>query len=245
LQPTEQVRVLPTADAVAAAAADELLAALRSTPATRAFALAVSGGETPRRLFRLLARSPYPEAMRERVHFFWVDERLVPPESDESNYGTAARLFLAPAGVPAAHVHRVRTEVGSAEDVAADYEAELRRHFATIEGGAVNGVPRFDAVLLGIGADGHTASLFPGSRALHEHRRWVTAVDSATPARVTLTYPVLNNAARVLFMVTGRSKQEILRRVLDRSRAAQYPAQRIRPTNGVLLWLVDSDAHGS
>jgi 6-phosphogluconolactonase len=235
------VRVLPDPERLAAAAAEEFVrAALAATGERGRFAVAVSGGSTPLRLFRLLARRghltppgplPWPA-----IHWFWVDERAVPAEDPQSNYG-AWRAALAGAPVGEARIHRVAGEL-AAEDAAERYDSELRAWF-----GHALSWPRFDLVLLGMGNDGHTASLFPGSEALAEAERWAVAprIHPPGPARVTLTLPAINAARRVVFLVSGDEKAETLRRVLDEP-AAGLPAQAVRPADGELTWLVDAAA---
>jgi 6-phosphogluconolactonase len=235
------VRVLPDPERLAAAAAEEFVrAALEATGERGRFAVAVSGGSTPLRLFRLLARrghltppGPLPWGA---IHWFWVDERAVPAEDPQSNYG-AWRSAVAGAPIGEARIHRIAGEL-RAEDAAARYETELRSWF-----GDGRSWPRFDLLLLGMGNDGHTASLFPGSEALTEAKRCVVAprVHPPGPERVTLTLPVINAARRVVFLVSGEAKAETLRRVLDEPTAG-LPAQAVRPRDGALLWLVDSAA---
>jgi 6-phosphogluconolactonase len=236
------LRILADPEEVAREAASELArrAGQRAERGGR-FALALSGGSTPRRLFRLLA-SP---AWRDRlpwasIHLFWGDERAVPPDHPESNYGTARKELLERVPIPAGNVHPVIVQVGAAE-AARRYEEELRVLMAPPPGRP----PRFDLVLLGLGADGHTASLFPASCALEQRRRWVVApwVEQVAGHRITLTLPVLNAAAAVAFLVTGSGKAEALARVLTgEGSVEEAPARGVRPTDGELLWLVDQAA---
>jgi 6-phosphogluconolactonase len=242
---TEPVlRVLPDADRLAAAAAEVFVgAALAATRERGRFAVAISGGSTPLRLYRLLARrghltppGPLPWGS---IHWFWVDERCVPPDDPRSNHGNW-REAMAGAQLPAANVHRIPAELGAAE-AAGRYDHTLRQWFATAA------APRFDLVLLGMGADGHTASLFPGSEALTESERWVAAprVYPSGPARVTLTLPALNAAACVVFLVSGAEKSATLRRVLRGPLdPGALPAQAIRPADGELSWFADQAAAG-
>ncbi len=206
------------------------------------FAVALSGGSTPRGLYRLLAAAPWRDRIDwGRCHFFWGDERLVPPDHPDSNFRLAREALLAPLSIPPDRIHRVPVEVGSPETVALAYEGELRRFFAPepmLEG------PRFDLVLLGLGSDGHTASLFPGKSALEESRRWVVATPPGRlppPVdRVTLTLPALNAARAVAFLVAGADKAPTLRRVLAGD--PDLPAARVRPARGSLHWFVDRAA---
>ena len=206
------------------------------------FSVALSGGSTPKRLYALLAGAPYRDQVPwEGIHFFWGDERTVPPQHPESNFGAADAALLSRLELPSENIHRIRGEMSDAAEAAADYEAELRRFFDLSEGE----FPRFDLVLLGMGADGHTASLFPGSDALEEKRRLVVApwVEKLKTRRVTLTLPVLNNAACVLFLVAGGEKAETLRRALEApGERPPYPALLIRPADGELVWYIDEAA---
>lgn len=241
LRPRPTVTILPDAPAVAREAAGQLRRRLAKAPADRPFTVVLSGGSTPRLLFRELAASlPDPARAWSRVHWFWGDERPVPPDHPDSNFHLAREEWLAKLAPPPDHVHRILAELG-AEEAAALYEAELVSFFGLAPGEA----PRFDFVFLGLGADGHTASLFPGSEALAETSRLVAApwVEALGERRVTLTYPVLNAARAVLFLVTGRDKAATLARVLDGPyRPDLLPAQGVRPTDGGMLWLVDEDA---
>ena len=209
-----------------------------------ACSVALAGGSTPRGLYRLLADRNEPFYARlpwDRIHFFFGDERQVPPDHEASNYRMARDAMLAAAAVPPDHVHRIRGETEDAATAAADYEQELRRHF----GSGSAGLPRFDLVLLGMGADGHTASLFPGGPALSETRRWAVAVRRPEDAvdRVTLTPPVLNNAAHVMFLVAGAAKAAAVRRAIEGDEPPEaLPSRAIRPLHGTLHWLLDREA---
>jgi len=199
----------------------------------------LSGGSTPEQLYALLAS---PEQARRidwaRVAFFFGDERCVPPDDPQSNYRMARASLLAPLGVRADQVHRMRGELG-AEAAAEDYRAELAR----CPGPGANGLPVFDLVLLGLGGDGHTASLFPGTAALDERTRWVVGnhPDGLVP-RVTLTYPVLDAARRVLFLVSGADKARAVHDVLHGTSPVVLPAARVRPHSGDAEWLLDATA---
>lgn len=220
------------------------------------FSVALSGGSTPKGLYSLLAtdaefRSKIPW---EKTHFFWGDERYVPPGDAQSNYRMAMEAMLSKVPVPEGNIHRIRTELGEPEEVARAYEAEIRDFFQmgrasvpTSRVGAVSKWPRFDLILLGLGPDGHTASLFPGTRALHEKARLVVAnwVEKFQDWRITLTLPVLNHAKSVLFLVSGADKAEMVQRVLASSDADVLPAQMVQPGSGQLTWLLDQAAAGS
>ena len=203
------------------------------------FTWALSGGSTPRGLYRLLASDPYRERLPWLgVHFFWSDERHVPPDHPESNFRMAREAMLDHVPAPPGNVHRIRAEEPDAERAALLYEEELRSFFALSPGEW----PRFDLVLLGLGKDGHTASLFPGSAAVRERERLVVApwVEALQAFRITLTPPVLSHARRALFMVSGAEKAAALRGVLEGERDPDcYPAQAVE---GNRLWLVDRAA---
>ena len=215
----------------------------RKALAAKPFAIALSGGSTPRGLHALLANDP---AVRDRLpwrymHFFWGDERHVPPDHRRSNYRMAHDTLLSLAPVSAENIHRVQSEEPDAALAAGKYEQELRTFF-DLEAGEL---PRFDCILLGMGPDGHTASLFPGTEALHETKRLVVAnwVEKFKTYRITLTVPVLNRADLVVFLVSGAEKAEALKAVLQGDyRPELFPAQLIRPGSGKLLWIVDKAA---
>jgi 6-phosphogluconolactonase len=237
--PHQQVSVFPDIDSLSHAAA-ELFASL-SRAAIRShgrFAAALSGGSTPRRFYSLLGSLPYRANIDwKRVHIFWADERCVAPSHEESNYKLAADTFLLKAAVPVENIHRIRGEEGP-EVAAAGYQEELHGFFIGSQ------KPVFDLVILGAGVDGHTASLFPGSALLQERTRDVVPVYRKRPAvdRVSLTLPVLNRAANVLFLAAGRDKADIVYEVLKSDNQWQYPAGLARPFNGVLSWFLDEAA---
>jgi len=217
-------------------AREVVLEQARSAIAERgAFRIALAGGSTPRALYRMLAAS---EAEFARWHVYFGDERAVPPEHDESNYRMAREAWLGAGLVPEMQVHRMRGELG-AGSAAAQYERELVESFGSRE------VPRFDLVLLGMGADGHTASLFPGTTALVETRLFVasTWVEKLSANRITLTLRTLNAARHALFLVAGADKAPALREVLHAHEdGPRLPAALVRPWEGELTWLVDSAA---
>lgn len=238
--------MLPDPQAVFRTAAEEVSAAALAAVAQRdRFVMALSGGHTPRGLYTLLAgdaafRAAIPW---DRTHVFWGDERHVPPDHPDSNYRMAREALLDRVPLPGANVHRVRAEDGDAGRAAARYERELRGFFG-LEGAQR---PQFDFVLLGLGPDGHTASLFPGTSALEETTRLVVAthVPALGTDRITLTLPVLNHAACVTFLVVGADKAPVVHAVLEgKPRDVLLPAQRVRPA-GRLLWLLDSAAAGT
>ena len=242
------VRALPDTAAVQRAAAEEFVARTEAAARTRGVAcIALSGGSTPRGLHTLLADPAAPFRARvpwERMHVFWGDERCVPPDHPDSNYRMARDTLLAHVPIPPAHVHRMAGEDPDPARAAERYGRELREVFES-HGRLDAGWPRFDVVILGMGADGHTASLFPGTDAVHETARPVAAVWVAKLGayRITLTPPVLNRADAVLFLVTGPDKAETLAAVLEGpSQPDVFPSQIVQPTAGALVWLIDAAA---
>jgi 6-phosphogluconolactonase len=239
------IRILPDAGTLARAVAD--LVAARSADAIGArgrFTLALAGGETPRSAYTLLAAGTYTGSVDwTRVHLLWGDERCVPPDHPRSNYRMARLALLTRVPVPPQQVHRIRGE-DEPHAAAAAYETLLRDLLGS---SGANGPPERgpDLVLLGIGPDGHTASLFPGLRAVRERVRWVVAERGGPGAlwRVTLTPVVLNAAREVAFIVSGAGKAGALREVLEGPLAPdRLPAQAVRPASGRVTWLVDSAA---
>jgi 6-phosphogluconolactonase len=204
--------------------------------------IALSGGATPRGMHRLLGQSPYADEIPwERLHLFWSDERLVPYAHPDSNYGAARRDFLDALGRRPAGVHAIAVR-GEPQGLARRYEATLREF---LDAAAGEPAPGFDLVFLGVGSDGHTASLFPGSAALREPERWTAAVKGGRPDlwRVTLTPAVLNRARRIVVLAAGESKADVVGRALGgASAAAGLPVQDIRPAAGRLVWLLDRPA---
>ncbi|GFO59521.1 6-phosphogluconolactonase [Geomonas silvestris] len=202
------------------------------------FAALLSGGETPQECFELLGREPLRSSVPwDAVHLFWGDERWVPVSDPRSNQGMARRAFIDQVPLSEEQVHGIPF-ADSPRESAARYDRELRGFF---DGEA----PRFDLVFLGLGPDGHTASLFPGNAALNERNRWACEVYRSERElyRVTVTAELINQAALVAFLVAGREKAEILARVLEGERELdELPAQLVRPVQGKLLWLVDREA---
>jgi 6-phosphogluconolactonase len=203
--------------------------------------VALSGGSTPRVLYELLAdpAAPFRDQIAwDETHFFFTDERHVPPDHPQSNYRMVNEALFSRVPAPAQNVHRIAGERSVADEAAHQYESDLRLAFGTR-------IPAFDVILLGLGEDGHTASLFPHSPALNETDRLVVApyVEKLNAYRITLTLPVLNNGKATMFLVTGASKAEILREVIYTDKKTDlYPAQAISPTNGAVSWLVDKAA---
>jgi 6-phosphogluconolactonase len=233
------IRVLPDPTALAEAAARHVVEqSLAAITARGRFSIALSGGSTPRDLHVRLANPPLVDQVDwSRVHVFFGDERCVPPEDERSNYRMAWETLLSKVPIPADHIHRMRGEVPP-EIAAQDYERELREFFG-------DEPPSIDLILLGMGDNGHTASLFPGLTAVHEQQRWVVSeyVAEVGMWRLTLTPVVLNLAREVLFLVAGAAKAAMLRRVLQGPYAPdELPAQVVRPRLGEVFWLVDAAA---
>jgi len=214
------------------------------------FLLLLAGGSTPQPLYQRMAQPPYREDVPwSQTHVFWGDERMVPSDDPQNNYGQARELLLSHVPVPAEQVHPIHGEL-EPEEAAAAYSKTLARWTTRTEERLAEGQPawpRFDLVLLGLGRDGHTASLFPGSAANEEKQRPAKAVHveyGDRPAdRVTLTPPVFNSARQILFLVTGEEKAGALASVLEgKNDPTRWPAQRIRPQNGRVSWLVDRAA---
>ncbi len=203
------------------------------------FTVALSGGSTPRSLYTLLAtKASLPW---DKIYFFFGDERHVPPDNPESNYRMAKESLLSKVPIPAENIFRVPAENPDAKQAAEAYQQTLRRFFDPAPGS----FPRFDLVLLGMGPDGHTASLFPGTKALQENSCWVVSnwVEKFKTDRLTLTLPVLNNAAVVMFLVSGQDKAGVLKEVLEDSHPGElFPSKLIQPLNGELIWMVDRAA---
>jgi 6-phosphogluconolactonase len=202
------------------------------------FAICLSGGSTPRRLYQLLAEEPYRAILPwERVHWFWGDERFVPWDHPDSNYGMAHAAMLGHAPAPPENIHGIPT-TGTPEEAARDYERMLKSYYGA---GVLNpGRPLFDIQILGLGPDGHTASLFPGTKVLEERQRWaVEVVGVKSEARITLTYPPLESSRHAAFLVAGAEKRAVLTRALAGD--PELPAARLRPV-GELIWFADEAA---
>jgi 6-phosphogluconolactonase len=239
---SEEIRTLTTPQELFAAAAEEVVRAANEAVAERGrFTIALSGGSTPKNLYNLLATNARTALPWDRMFFFFGDERHVPPTDPDSNYRMANETMLSKVPAPAGNVFRVKTENPDAAAAAEDYEQTLRKFFSLQAGQ----FPRFDLILLGMGPDGHTASLFPGTAALQEKSRIVVAnwVDKMKAFRITLTLPALNAAREVAFVVGGTDKAPALHAVLESDAPGeQYPAKLVRPTDGKLIWLIDRAA---
>lgn len=204
------------------------------------FTISLSGGSTPKSIYRLLASEKYRDKMPwHKIHLFWGDERCVPPDHPDSNYSMARETLLSAIDIPKENVHPMRGKLG--EEAAEEYERRLREIFG-IDGPAL---PCFDLMLLGMGDDGHTASLFPGTPALAEEKAWATKVfaERLKSMRITLSPPVINNAADILLLVSGDKKAPALKEVLEGPfNPSLYPAQILRRAQGNVTWLIDEAA---
>jgi 6-phosphogluconolactonase len=203
--------------------------------ARRPETVALSGGSTPKRMFQILAEQFFDKVTWSGIQFFWSDERHVPPDHPESNYRMANEALLSHVPVSVSNVYRIRGENPNAADAARDYER-------TVVEVTKQTVPRFDLIFLGLGTDGHTASIFPGSQVLHETQRLVAApyVEKFKSYRITMTLPLINNGASVVFLVSGAEKAEIVKEVFEGEN--KYPAQAVTPVQGELIWMLDKAA---
>jgi 6-phosphogluconolactonase len=222
------VEIFENSEELARAAAEYFVA---QNPET----VALSGGSTPKLMFQILAEQFRDEVTWSRMHFFWSDERHVPPDHPESNYRMANEALLSHVPVVAENVHRVHSENPNAAAAASEYEQ-------TIRDVTKQSLPRLDLIFLGLGTDGHTASIFPGSEVLNESKRLVAApyVEKFKSYRITMTLPLLNNGAAVVFLVSGAEKAEIVKEVFEGGN--KYPAQAVKPTEGELIWMLDEEA---
>jgi 6-phosphogluconolactonase len=237
-----EVRRLTTPQDLFHAAAEEVARAANESVRERGrFVIALSGGSTPKSLYTLLATNARAALPWAQMFFFWSDERHVPPTDPESNYRMAEEALLSKVPLPEGNVFRVPAENPDAEEAALAYERTLRQFFPLRAGE----LPRFDLILLGLGPDGHTASLFPGTAALQEKSRLVVAnwVEKFKTYRITFTLPVLNAARSVAFLVSGSDKASALHEVLEGDAPGEkYPAKLVRPAEGKLIWFVDRAA---
>ncbi|HEU4931877.1 MAG TPA: 6-phosphogluconolactonase [Pyrinomonadaceae bacterium] len=233
------IKIFPDSQDLARAGAEHFVTrSLEAVEQRGTFTVALSGGSTPKLLFELLAdpNEPYRnQTPWANIHFFWSDERHVPPDHAESNYRMAYEAMLSRVPVTKNNVHRVPGENPNAAEAASQYEQTL---IETTQ----QSLPQLDLILLGLGPDGHTASIFPGSEVLHETKRLVAApwVEKFQTYRITMTLPLLNNGASVVFLVSGSEKAKIVKEVFEGPQ--KYPAQAVKPTKGELLWMLDNDA---
>ena len=237
-----EIRVLTTPQELFASAAEEVVhQANEAVKEHGRFTIALSGGSTPKALYNLLATNARATLPWDRMYFFWSDERHVPPTDPDSNYRMADEAMLSKVPVPSGNIYRMPAENQDAAGTAEAYEASLRKFFQAKPGE----IPKFDLILLGLGPDGHTASLFPGTPGLHEKSRLVIAnrVEKLRTDRLSFTYPLINAAREVAFLVSGTDKAAVLCSVLEEDvPGEQYPAKLVRPTNGKLIWFLDRGA---
>jgi 6-phosphogluconolactonase len=227
-----KLEILATPEDLARTAAELFMAKSNEAVAQRGFAtIALSGGSTPKRLYQLLAdpNEPFRDQVPwSKIRFFWTDERHVPPDHPESNYRMTNETMLAHVPVTSDNVHRVLSENPNAAEAAEQYEEVMPS--------------RFDLILLGLGTDGHSASIFPESEVVNEKKRLVAAVwvETLKSYRITMTLPLINNAASIVFLVSGAEKAGIVTEVLEGPE--RYPAQEVKPINGELIWMLDREA---
>lgn len=233
------IKIFPTFEELTDFAAGKFIALAKAAISERErFVVALSGGSTPKALYELLASERYRKEIDwKKVYFFFGDERNVLPDDEESNFLMASEAMFLPLSISADKIYRWHTEIEPPEHIAGDYAEHLESLFG--------GFPVFDLMLLGMGDDGHTASLFPHTAALNEKEKLACAnpVEKLDTTRLTLTFPVINRAANIVFLVKGADKKEILQTVLEGEfQPDEYPSQNVKPENGELLWLIDEAA---
>ncbi len=235
------IAIFPDIDTLSHEAAQYIVRIARESIETRGrFTIALSGGTTPRELYGLLGSEPYSSQIDWKlVHIFWGDERCVAPDSPDSNYHMAHEVLLSKISIPGLQVHRMPADRPDQNVALREYVNEMQRICGT------NEIPSFDLIQLGMGPEGHTASLFPHQASLHEKQRLVmpVSVPKPPPDRLTFTPPLLNAARNILFLVAGSDKADALHAVLEGEyQPDEYPAQIVRPTNGEVVWMVDRGA---
>ena len=236
---SHSVRVFQTPDEMAQNFATILIKDLDRVEPDHFYTIALSGGSTPELFYSVIGDHFSKSVKWENVHFFWGDERCVPPDSRESNYGMTRRSLFGKINIPESNIHRIRGEFNPAEE-ASRYALEIEKYTRKRDG-----LPLFDLIILGLGEDGHTASLFPSTPQLLDSEKIcdVTSHPVSMQKRITLTGRILNNACRVAFLVTGGTKAEIVEKILNKSSSAQnFPASMIVPLYGELTWLLDKEA---
>lgn len=236
----EIIKIFPTPFALAEALAFELVNLVKKVEKREfPFTFALSGGSTPRLLFSVLGDHFASSVKWDNTHIFWTDERCVPPDNTESNYRTAWKGFIERINIPEKNIHRIRGEDDAVKE-SMRYSEEIAKFTRQR-----NGLPVFDFIMLGLGEDGHTASIFPGNKTLfHSHRICEVTIHPVTDLkRITLTGSVINNAELITFLVTGKKKAEIIGEILgEKESAKRFPASHIAPADGKLLWYLDRDA---
>ncbi|PYP87650.1 MAG: 6-phosphogluconolactonase [Candidatus Angelobacter sp. Gp1-AA117] len=235
---TREINIAPDITALSRMGADEVVRCAKESIAARGgFTIALSGGSTPQGAHALLAE--YKDLPWNKVHIFFGDDRHVPPDDKDSNYRAARESLLSKINIPPENVHRIKTEL-DAQEAAQQYEQELNTFFQLPAGEW----PRLDLIMLGMGPDGHTASLFPGTAALNENSRWVVAnrVEKLKTWRITFTFPLINHATEILYLVNGDDKAQVLKDVLENPDKNLYPTQRVQPVNGKMLWVIEKGA---
>jgi 6-phosphogluconolactonase len=235
----KDLRIFPTSDEVSAAAADYIIdIAKESITARGRFVISLSGGRTPEKLYSLLAKSPLREKIEWlKTFIFWTDERYVGFDDEQNNAHHIKLILLNKIDIPASNIHVINVNL-QPDEAAMEYEKDIKYFFK-------NGPLRFDLILLGLGENGHTASLFPGTSVLNDQTKGIRSVyvEEDKRYRITMTAPLINQASHILFLVTGMSKNEMLRNTLTESfQPIKFPAQLIKPANGELLWFSDRKA---
>lgn len=239
MSPSPQVRVLPQEELFRAAAEMFCAVGAQAIRERGRYTVALSGGSTPRALHHELATTFASQLPWDKVFFFWGDERHVPPDFPESNYRMAKETLLTKLPIPADHIFRMPGELPDANQAALIYEQTLREFFHPAPGH----FPSLDFNLLGMGPDGHTASLFPGTAALQERQHWVVGnwVPQHDTWRITLTYPIINSSRAVMFLINGEQKADMVRKALN-DPSANLPCQGVQPVSGELMWFLDEGA---
>lgn len=239
---TAAIKVFPQPETLAQALAGELeRESKQAKKAGRSFGLVLAGGSTPHAVYEVFARAEFEKSIAwDAVHFFWGDERCVPPDHEDSNFRMARWTLLDPIGIRRENIHRIQGENEPSRE-ASRYAEEIRRHCRSASGET----PRFDWILLGLGIDGHTASLFPGAEPVEDPSGicGVAVHPGSGQKRITLTLKVLNRAKRISFIVTGGGKAEVVAEILNQSsQSKRYPASQVHPRRGTLEWLLDTEA---
>ena len=237
------ISIYPDTETLSQQAAQYIVrVAQEAIAAHRRFTFALSGGSTPKKLYGMLAEEPYRSQIDwTLVDIFWSDERCVPPDDAESNYLMAQQVFLSKVPIPANQIHRIPADLADRDAASYSYTVEMQQALSS------DGVPNFDLIQLGMGPEGHTASLFPHQASLHEQQRLVmpVVVSKPPPPRLTFTPRLLNAASHVLFLVTGAEKQDAVQAVLEGEyQPDEYPAQIVKPTKGEVTWMLDTAAAG-